>query len=188
MPTPREVTVRCSWCESLLDEYVEATLPPRRMLAVAAHLRECPECESLHRRLRIVDGLLHTRKMLDVEPQFSKGVMAQVRTMPVPHAPRRAIWIIALFYLICAWVSVLTVAFVWPHAHVASGAVANAGSSAWQAITHGVHALSPVAPIAVSLVVGVLLIDALLLAAIYIFYRTIRPRLNDHLAASEIAS
>lgn len=180
--------MRCSWCEDVLDEYVEATLPPRRMLAVSRHLQECPDCEALHRQLRIVDGLLHTRKMLDVEPDFSKAVMTHIQTMPVPHAPRRAIWIVALFYLICAWAAAITLAFIWPRAHVASSALANAGSSGWQAIAHGVHAMSPVAPIAISIVVGVLVIDALLLAAIYVFYRTIRPRLNDHLAASESAS
>jgi anti-sigma factor RsiW len=172
----------------VLDEYVEATLPPRRMLAIARHLQECPACEALHRRLRIVDGLLHTRRMLDVEPGFSKAVMAQIHTLPVPHAPRRAIWIVALFYLICAWAATITLAFVLPHAHVASDALASVGSSGWQAIAHGVHAMAPVAPIAISIVVGVLTIDALLLAAIYVFYRTIRPRLNDHLAASETAS
>lgn len=180
--------MRCSWCEAVLDEYVEATLPPRRMLAVARHLQECPDCEALHRRLRIVDGLLHTRKMIDVEPDFSHAVMARVQSMPVPHVRRHAIWIVALFYLICAWAAAFAVAFVWPHAHVATGALANAGSSGWQAIAHGVHAMSPVAPIAFSVVVSVLAIDALLLGAIYIFYRTIRPRLNDHLAASESAS
>ena len=180
--------MRCSWCEAVLDEYVEATLPPRRMLAVAAHLRQCPACESLHRRLRIVDGLLHTRKMLDVEPDFGNAVMAQIRTMPAPQTPHRAIWIVALFYLICAWVTAFTVALVWPRVHLVPDAWANVTSSAWQAIAHGVHAVSPVAPIAFSIVVSVLAIDALLFAAIYLFYRTIRPRLNDHLAASETAS
>jgi anti-sigma factor RsiW len=180
--------VRCSWCENVLDEYVEATLPPRRMLAVARHLRECPVCEALHRRLRIVDGLLHTRKMLDVEPDFSKAVMARIHTMPVPHAPRRAIWIVALFYLICAWAAAITLAFVLRHAHVASDALARVGSSGWQAIAHGVQAMSPMAPIAIAIVVGVLAIDALLLAGIYVFYRTVRPRLNAHLTASETGS
>ena len=180
--------MRCSWCETVLDEYVEATLPPRQMLAVAAHLQQCPACEVLHRRLRIVDGLLHTRTMIDVESGFSKAVMAHVRTMPVPQVRRRGIWIVLLFYLICAWAAAFTVAIVWPHAHVAPGAWTSVASSGWQAIAHGVHALSPVAPIAISIVVSVLAIDALLLAAIYVFYRTIRPRLNDHLAASESAS
>ena len=180
--------MRCSWCETVLDEYVEATLPPRRMLAVARHLQSCPGCEALHRRLRIVDGLLHTRKMLDVEPDFSQAVMARIQTMPVPHPHRRAIWIVALFYLICAWAAAIAVALVWPHAHFAPGALASAGSSALQAISHGLHAMSPVAPIAFSIVVSVLAIDALLLGAIYVFYRTIRPRLHDHLASSESVS
>ena len=180
--------MRCSWCESVLDEYVEATLPPRRMLAVATHLRECAACEALHRRLRIVDGLLHTRRMLDVEPDFSRNVMVKINAMPVPHAPRRAIWIVALFYLICAWVATITIAFVWPRANVASAVLAGAESSGWRAIAHAAHAVSPVAPIAFSVVVSVLAIDALLLAAIYVFYRTIRPRLNDHLAAPESGS
>ncbi len=176
--------MRCSWFETVLDEYVEATLPARQMLAVAAHLQQCSACELLHRRLRIVDGLLHTRKTIDVQPDFSQSVMARVRSMPVPHAPRRAMWIVALFYLICAWAVALTIALVWPRAHV-PGAWTSVIASGWQAIAHGVHAVSPIAPIAFSIVVSVLAIDALLLAAIYVFYRTIRPLLNDHLAASE---
>jgi anti-sigma factor RsiW len=180
--------VRCSWCEAVLDEYVDATLPPRRMLAVARHLQQCPACEALHRQLRIVDGLLHTRKMLDVEPDFSKAVMVHIQSMPVPQAPRHAIWIVALFYLICAWVTAITLFFVWPHASLASSALAGAGSGGWQAIAHAVRAMSPVAPIAFPIVVSVLAMDALLLAGIYVFYRSIRPRLNDHLAASESGS
>ena len=180
--------MRCSWCETALDEYVEATLPPRRMLAIARHLQQCRECEALHRRLRIVDGLLHTRKMVDVEPSFGKNVMAEIRDMPIPHAPRRAIWIVALFYLICAWVTAFTIVWIWPHAHLASNALTGAGASGWEAIAHGVRALWPVAPLAFSFTVGILSIDALLLAAIFIFYRAIRPRLNDHLAASESGS
>jgi anti-sigma factor RsiW len=172
----------------VLDRYVEATLPPRRMLAVAAHLRECPACEALHRRLRIVDGLLHTRTMLDLDPGFSHSLMAQVRAMPVPHAPRRTLWMLALFYLICAWATAITLAFAWPRVHLATASIGTAGSSAWQALAHGVHALWPVAPLAFSFVAGILSIDALLLAGIYVFYRAIRPRLNDHLAATESAS
>jgi anti-sigma factor RsiW len=172
----------------VLDQYVEATLPPRQMLAVAGHLQACPACEALHRRLRIVDGLLHTRTMLDLEPGFSRTVMAQVRTMPVPRVHRRAVWMIALFYLICAWAAALTVMFAWPRAHLATGALASTASSLWAAIAHGVHALWPVTPLAFVFVLGMLSIDAVLLAAIYVFYRTVRPRLAEHLAATESAS
>ncbi|MBV8280867.1 MAG: zf-HC2 domain-containing protein, partial [Candidatus Eremiobacteraeota bacterium] len=52
--------MRCSSCESLLDAFVDAALEPGRAAAVAAHLESCRSCETLHRRLRVVDGLLMT--------------------------------------------------------------------------------------------------------------------------------
>jgi anti-sigma factor RsiW len=170
--------VRCSSCEPLLDEYVDATLSNKQMHAIAAHLHECEACEAMHRRLRIVDGLLHTRAMIDVPSDFTDGVMAQIRALPVPHAPRRSLGRLALYYLVAAWAALgLTFAFyngaASRFAHVL-GSIADAG---WQALVHGVHALGPVAPVAVPVGVGVLFVDALLIAATVVFYRVVRPRL-----------
>ena len=171
--------MRCSLCEGLLDEYVDATLPNARMRAIAAHLQDCESCEALHRRLRIVDGLLHTRSMIDVAPDFTKAVMQKVAAMPAPRAPRRSIARLAFYYLVAAWVA-LGLAFAFINgaaprvAHVLTS-VANAG---WQALVHGVHALGPVAPVALPVGVGVLFVDALLIALAVVFYRVVRPRLT----------
>ena len=177
--------MRCSWFESVLDQYVDATLPPKQMLAVAAHLHSCAACEALHRRLRVVDGLLHTRTMIDVgEPAFSANLMARVRAMPVPRPHHRPLWIIGAFYLICAWAAVGTVALVVRPGTGVAGAVIHGAASAWQAIAHGVHALSPVAPAAVLFFIAMFSIDVLLLASIFFFYRALRPRLAAHLAGA----
>jgi hypothetical protein len=46
------------------------------------------------------------------------------------------------------------------------------------------RALWPIAPMALSAVVGVLAIDALLFAGVVIFYRRVRPRLTAYLTAT----
>ena len=51
--------MRCSWCEPLLDGFLENALPPRRMREVAAHVRRCRSCEALLAELRVVDAVPH---------------------------------------------------------------------------------------------------------------------------------
>jgi anti-sigma factor RsiW len=177
--------MRCSSCESLLDQYVDATLPPRQMHAVAAHIRTCPSCAALHDRLRVVDGLLHTHRMLDLAPGVTGAVMARVRAMPAPRAPRQSIWIAAAFYLICAWgVVFASFVFLRTGARSASAFLARLAQGGGQAVTHAAHAVVPILPVAVSVMVSVLAVDVLLLAAVIVFYRTVRPRLTAHLASA----
>jgi hypothetical protein len=139
-------------------------------------------CETLHRRLRVVDGLLMTARVPGLHDDFTAHVMAAVSALPQPAPQRKPLLPLAAFYLVAAWiVTVAVVALVRPHVPVGSGAVRGMASIA-QAVAQGAHALWPFAPIAVPAIVIVLAVDVMLFAALVFFYRRIRPRLTAYLS------
>jgi anti-sigma factor RsiW len=184
--------VRCSSCEPLLDRYVEGTLPPRTMASVGAHLRLCPHCAELLTELRVVDALLATTKPLEIAPNFTFAVMAEARSMPIAPGRTPAAWALLAFYLVAAWLGGSgAYAFFGNRLPSLAGVVAWAGSgfSQFAAATGGVsHAIAPATPFVATFVIGALLVDALLVAAIFLFHRTVRPHLAARLARSEPSS
>lgn len=176
--------MRCSSCEALLDQFVDASLEPARAAAVANHLRGCPPCEGLHRRLRVVDALLATARNPALTPGFTFDVMARIRELPPPAAPKRTLLPLAAFYLVAAWILAgAGLALAWPGAPVQLRSLVLAATGPLAALQHAAGAFLPLEPIALSLVIGVLSIDVLLFAAVAIFYRSVRPRLTAYLAA-----
>jgi hypothetical protein len=177
--------VRCSSCELLLDEFVEATLDRARAIAVGAHLRGCTACEALHRRLRIVDALLTTARGPDLHPEFTPGLMAHVRVLPAPAISHRPLLALAAFYLVAAWIFVgAALSFAGPRAPAVAREGARLAGGILATLGQGAHALWPMTPVALSVVVGVLSIDVLLFAAVVVFYRTVRPQLAARLAVN----
>lgn len=179
--------MRCSWCEPLLDPYVDGVLDRARAGAVAAHLRACPACDAVHRRLRVVDGLLMTVRSATLRTDFTERVMTAVRLLPAPSPLRKPLLPLAAFYLVAAWI-VAGAALAFARPHVALGGFAAVIASAGHAIAQGSHALSPIAPFALPAVISVLVVDALLFAAVAVFYRRVRPRLTAYLTASAEAA
>ncbi len=176
--------MRCSSCESVLASFVEATLEPARAQVVAAHLRDCASCEALHGRLRIVDALLMTARPADLREDFTANVMLRVRALPPPQVPRKPFLPLAAFYLVAAWIATVAVfAVLRPGAPVQANALARAAGGVLHALGQGTHALWPIAPVALSVVISVLAIDALLFAAVVVFYRRVRPALTAYLTA-----
>lgn len=174
--------MRCSWCEPRLDAYLEASLAPRRMRAIAVHLQRCSSCAALLHELRVVDALLATTRSKDVPSDFTSVVLSATRRAP-RHA-RRSIppWLPLGIYLACAWALLAVAQF---EGRLATGffATGTAGlRSAAVAIGAGVHALAPVTPIAAAAVTSVLVVDLLLAGALIIGYRRVRPLIAMHLA------
>ena len=174
--------MRCSWCEPLLDAYVDGALDPARIRAVTAHLHACPACDATHRRLRVVDGLLMTACAPTLRDDFTEHVMSAVRLLPAPAPLRKPLLPLAAFYLVAAWI-VTAAAIVLLRPTLPLGALAGAAQSTARAIAQGSHALWPIAPLALPAIVSVLVIDVLLFAAVVVFYRRVRPRLTAYLAA-----
>jgi anti-sigma factor RsiW len=181
--------VRCSSCEVLLDRYVEATLPPRQMAAISAHLKTCDACAELVNELRVVDALMATTKSVDLPANFTFAVMAEARTTPVAVERRLSVWSLLIFYLVAAWIA-LSGAFALLGPRVAYvqhalAAVWSGAANVFATVTGVAHGVGPAAPAVVGVVSFVLFIDVLLAGAFIYFYRFVRPRLAAVLARSE---
>jgi predicted anti-sigma-YlaC factor YlaD len=173
--------VRCSWCEPLLDDYLEGALRPREGRLVAAHLRECTGCARLLDQLRVVDALLTTARAPGIPRDITAAVVsATATTRPNPRR-RLRVGVALLLYLLAAW-ALAAVAFMrLPDlSQIGSMSVVFAQRDL-AALGAATHALAPATPLAAAAVTGVLLIDVLLLAASFYAYRRLRPLLAFYL-------
>ena len=181
--------MRCSSCEPLLDQYIERTLSPRVMLRVAKHVHSCKACHALLHELRSVDGLLLGAKQPELPPNFTFAVMAEVRGMPHVRRARIPAWAVLGSYLVCAWIAVVAAIAVWggrwPQIAATFGWVQHLG--AFRGLSSAFHTIAPATPIVAAGVTGVLVLDAALFIALFIFYRSVRPRLAEHLATVEVS-
>lgn len=170
--------MRCSWCEPLLDDFLEDALPSRQMREIAHHLRSCETCEVLMSELRVVDALLTTaRSRASVAPDFTASVVSATRGSK-PHRIRRFPLALPLLgYLAVAWALVALVAWRVPASANALGGIFNSGAQGLTAIDAALRAVAPASALVAAAVTGVLLIDLLLLAAVMIGYHRMRTLL-----------
>lgn len=129
----------------------------------------------------MVDALLVTARRPALDLNFTARLMAEVRDLPAPPPLHKPLLPLAAFYLVAAWIAALAVLFLRLRLPIETGAIAGAASGAAHAIAQGAHALSPLAPVAIPAVVGVLVLDALLVGGLVVFYRRVRPRLTAYL-------
>ncbi|HET9031008.1 MAG TPA: hypothetical protein VFN49_12615 [Candidatus Aquilonibacter sp.] len=181
--------MRCSSCEVLLDRFVEATLPARKMAAVSSHVKTCATCAELVNELRVVDALMATTKPVELPANFTFALMAEVRTTPVTIQRRLSVWAFLTFYLVAAWI-VLSGAFTLFGARASSlqqfaQAAGSAAAEVLSVLTGIAHGFGSSAPVIVGVVSLVLFVDVLLAGALIFFYRSVRPRLADAIARSE---
>ena len=182
--------MRCSSCSNDLDRYLEGTLSPARMRAVAEHLRTCDECRATLDELKVIDALLATTPPVELAPNFTYALMAEVRTMPQPRGFRFSHWALLTFYTIGAWIALIA---FWIFARAtaaatlasASNGAVNATSSAFAALGAGMHALAPYIPFALIAGLLVVAIDAAFFGAIFFYQRRIRPHMLATIAIRE---
>jgi predicted anti-sigma-YlaC factor YlaD len=176
--------MRCSSCEPMLDDHLEATLSRRQMREVALHLRSCPACNALFEELRVIDALLTTAQSRGrIGSDFTAAVISAAAAAAPPHPRKRvALWVPLLAYLCVAWA---LLAFAALDARGVAGLLqrfAAWGERGFAAIEAGLRAVAPETGVAAAAVSGVLLVDLLLLAAIFYGYRRLRLILSVHLA------
>ncbi len=174
--------MRCSSCEPRLDAYLEAALPRRQARAIAAHLHACKSCAALLHELRVVDALLSTTRPPKVAADFTASVVSATRVAP-PKAPRRLpILAVLLLYVCVAWALAAIAATRWHELAGLAAAFVAASQRDLAALGAVARALAPATPLAAATVTGVLLLDLLLLGAIFYGYRRVRPMLAVYLA------
>ena len=185
----REACVRCSSCESLLDRYVEGTLNARDMARVSTHLRTCEHCEELLTELRVVDALLATTAPVELAPNFTFAVMAEARTTPLRVRRPLSLWAVLTFYIVGAWIALSGLYAIFgtrvPYLAAAGGALAHATTQNLGALSATARHLSAATPFVLGGAIGILLLDALLLAGALFLYRAAHARLAARASRSE---
>jgi anti-sigma factor RsiW len=181
--------VRCSSCEPLLDRYVEGTLTPREMARVSAHLRTCTHCESLLTELRVVDALLATTAPVELAPNFTFAVMAEARSTPIRVHRPLSLWAVLTFYIVGTWIA-LSAFYVAlggrvPYLATVGSTLAHATTQNLGVLSAAARGLSPATPLVLGGAIGILLLDALLLAGALFLYRAARVRLAARAGRSE---
>ena len=168
--------MRCSSCEPLLSGYLESALRRRQALEVAEHLRECASCTGFLEELRVIDALLTTAHAPGgVSSDFTESVVAATRET-APDLPRRISLVLPLvLYLAAAWT--LTATIVLQSRGMARLIAASFVLEERNLIALGavLRSFAPATPLAAAVVTVVLLLDMLLLGAIFYGYRRIRP-------------
>lgn len=181
--------MRCSSCEQHLDRYVEGTLAPRQMLVISSHLQGCEPCASLVQELRVVDALLATTQPVELPPNFSFAVMAEVRGIPIRQPRRAAVWSWLFVYLVGAWSLIAGSYAIFgtraPWISNGAGAILSVAREGIAAINGVAHGLGAGSPLLIAVVFAVLVVDAMLAGGLIYFHRSIRPRLAAVLNRSE---
>lgn len=164
--------MRCSWCEPLLDGYLENALPPRRMREVAAHVRRCRSCEALLAELRVVDALLTTASPpASVGSDFTAAIVSATARAHQPQRRRPPFWMFVALYLAFGWITIGILALQGNTIGSMLSAGVAATTRAVSETSVVVSALSPGTPALAALVSCVLLIDVLLVAVLLFFVR-----------------
>jgi len=143
---------------------------------------------SLLTELRVVDALLATTKPVELAPNFTFAVMAEVRTAPARAKRGAPVWGVVSVYLAATWIVLASLFFAGARAPWIAAAAASVRSgigNAFAAIAGTMHGIGPAGPMVVAVVCAVLIVDAILAAVVLTFYRTLRPRLAARLSGSE---
>ncbi len=98
--------LRCSYSEARLDAYVDGELAPPERGRIAAHVAECPHCAGLLEEFRVIDALLLAPRRLEPAPNFTLKVMAEVRSLPPPHALGTSSFGVLATYVVFAWATI----------------------------------------------------------------------------------
>lgn len=164
--------MRCSWCEPLLDGYLENALPPRQMRDVAAHVRRCRSCEALLAELRVVDALLATASPpASIGSEFTAAVVSATAQAHQPFRRRFPLWAFLALYLAFGW---LTIGILSYQGDTVGNALSAAVATTTRTVSETgavIGALSPGTPALAALVSAVLLIDVALVAVLVFFVR-----------------
>ncbi len=93
----------CNSSENLFEGYLDETLAPAARARLLAHLAGCGRCKGLLDELRVVDALIATPRQVELPENFTFATMAEVRSLPRPHASSAPAYAYLISYLAAAW-------------------------------------------------------------------------------------
>ena len=175
----------CSSSEALFEGYLDATLLPAQRARLLVHLKTCGRCKGVLDELRVVDALLAAPRAVELPENFTFATMAEVRSLPRPHATRAPVFAYLVSYLIAAWLLIgagflLAPSGMWA---VGESALDVSGSlvRGFGAVAHaGARLIGDVGSLG-TLLGAAIVLDVALALALVVGFAVVRPRLAERL-------
>jgi len=95
--------VSCNSSERLFEGYLDNTLAPAQRARLLVHLSACGRCKGVLDELRVVDALIASPRHVELPENFTFATMAEVRSLPRPHASAVPAYAYLVSYLAAAW-------------------------------------------------------------------------------------
>jgi anti-sigma factor RsiW len=95
--------VSCNSSERLFEGYLDGTLAPAQRARLLAHLSSCGPCKGVLDELRVVDALIIAPRHVELPENFTFATMAEIRSLPRPHASAVPAYAYLVSYLAAAW-------------------------------------------------------------------------------------
>jgi anti-sigma factor RsiW len=179
-------TVTCSWCEERFERFIDGDLSDGDRARLLAHVDGCDACRGLLEELRVVDALLLTPRTVELPENFTFATMADVRALPHPCPLRTPLAATLIAYVVGAWSLLGAAALIAPQ-HVISAcrsifAVAGTVLAAFAGLWHTfVHLGDRTGGYVTTLAGGALVADGVVLVAVVLLVRAVRPRIAERL-------
>jgi hypothetical protein len=177
----------CEGCEERFEGFLDGALSAGEGARLLVHVDGCDACRGLLEELRVVDALLLEPRTVELPPNFTFATMADVHAMPPPRARRAPIAATLVAYVVGAWSFVAAGFLIAPNhmLSVAQNALAVASTvlAACAGLGHVFAHLGDRGEVTswTTVAGGVIVADGLILAAVAIALRALRPRITGRL-------
>jgi anti-sigma factor RsiW len=177
--------VSCSSSEDLFEAYLDGTLLPAQRARLLTHLAGCGPCKGVLEELRVVDALIASPRHVELPENFTFATMAEVRSLPRPHATSAPVYAYLISYLVAAWL-LIGAGFLFAASAMRAFGETALDASASFARVFGIvgHAGARIAGDfgALGTVLGAaIVLDVAVVLALVVGFTVVRPRLAEHL-------
>jgi hypothetical protein len=178
--------MNCSSAEALFDPFLDGELAAAQHGGLVAHVDRCADCRGVLEELRVVDALLIQPRHVELAPNFTFATMAEARALRAPQPDRPPIRAYLVSYLAGAWLMAGAGLLLAPQMmHALAGTTLDIARS----IADAVGGLGAVIArlfdrdgnVLTALLGGLLVLDAVLVAAFGFALKYVRPRLVERL-------
>ncbi|HEY0394284.1 MAG TPA: zf-HC2 domain-containing protein [Candidatus Elarobacter sp.] len=175
----------CSSSEALFEGYLDDTLLPAQRARLLTHLKTCGRCKGVLDELRVVDALIAAPRAVELPANFTFATMAEVRSLPRPHAARAPVFAYLVSYLIAAWLLIGAGFLLAPNAMLALGESALDVSGqlvrSFGAVGHaGARLVGDFGSLG-TLLGAAIVLDVAVALALVVGFTVVRPRLAERL-------
>jgi anti-sigma factor RsiW len=175
--------VSCNSSERLFEGYLDNALAPAQRARLLTHLRTCGRCKGVLDELRVVDALIAAPRQVALPENFTFATMAEIRSLPRPHASAVPAYAYLVSYPAAAWL-LIGAGFL-----LASSAMRAFGETALDVSAYVLRTVGPVGHAGVRLLGdfgslgaifgAAMLLDVTVLAALIAGFFIVRPRLAE---------